>query len=120
MQIQQGVLWETVRRLMTERGMNQSALARAIGRSDAEVSRWLSGDRCPRLDVVCRMLGALGCNLGDLVDYPTTAGVVVPSGGQTPSTPVLTADEATLVAGYRRLNKRDRRVVRTLVAALGD
>lgn len=49
-------------------GMTQSQLAEVIGCTQKDVSRWERGVYSPRVDVLVKMAGALGCPLEDLID----------------------------------------------------
>jgi len=45
---------------LEEKGWNQTRLSEEIRVSSAVVSRWLSGERHPSLEMACRMEAALG------------------------------------------------------------
>ena len=49
-------------------GLTQGQLAEAIGCTQKDVSRWERGVYSPRIDVLVKMAGALGCSLEDLID----------------------------------------------------
>lgn len=49
-------------------GLTQGQLAEAIGCTQKDVSRWERGVYSPRIDVLAKMAGALGCSLEDLID----------------------------------------------------
>ena len=49
-------------------GLTQGQLAEAIGCTQKDVSRWERGVYSPRIDVLVKMAGALGCPLEDLID----------------------------------------------------
>ncbi len=46
---------ENLRRLRTEKGMTQAALAELLGVSDRAVSRWERGAACPDITLLCRL-----------------------------------------------------------------
>ena len=51
---------EILRAHLDERGWSQARLGKEITVSTAVVSRWLSGDRSPSLEMACRIEAALG------------------------------------------------------------
>lgn len=52
---------------MKRAGMNQIELAKAVGKSEASVSLWLSGGSFPRIDTIQRIADALECRTDDLL-----------------------------------------------------
>ena len=58
---------ERLRRLLRERGMSQSDLARATDTSVATVSRWCTHGRTPRYAQLVAVREALGCSWGELM-----------------------------------------------------
>lgn len=50
---------EKVQELMAARGMNQKQLSEASGITRASISRYLNGDRTPRIDVIMNFAKAL-------------------------------------------------------------
>ena len=54
------MLWsDRVKELMTAKGLNQLQLAEASGITPASVSRYLSGGRTPRIDIIINFAKAL-------------------------------------------------------------
>lgn len=49
-------------------GLTQGQLAEAIGCLQKDISRWERGAHSPRIDVLVKMAGVLGCSLEDLID----------------------------------------------------
>ena len=49
-------------------GLTQGQLAEAIGCTQKDVSRWERGVYSPRVDVLVKMAGVLGCPLEGLID----------------------------------------------------
>lgn len=49
-------------------GLTQGQLAERIGCTQKDVSRWERGVYSPRIDVLVKMAGALGCSLEALID----------------------------------------------------
>jgi hypothetical protein len=94
--------------------MTQHALAEAIGRTDVEISHWTNLHRPIPPPAVPEIAAALGVPVDDLVAVMPVAG-----GSRTGGVPP-TEDEIALIGSYRRLSRRDRRVVRALIEALGD
>ncbi len=52
---------------MKRAGMNQIELAKAVGKSEASVSLWLSGRVFPRIDTIQKIADVLGCQTDDLL-----------------------------------------------------
>ena len=52
---------------MKKAGMNQIELAKAVGKSEASVSLWLSGGSFPRIDTIQKIADILGCQTDDLL-----------------------------------------------------
>ena len=53
----------TLRKLLSYRGKTQSQLAAALGVSQAMVSKWVRGDRKPKLETALRIAGALDAEI---------------------------------------------------------
>ena len=47
-------------RIMDEKGMTQKELAQKLGKTETEVSRWLSGTHNLTLSTICKISAALG------------------------------------------------------------
>lgn len=54
--------------LMDRARMNQTDLAKAVGKSEASVSLWLSGGAFPRIDTIQKIAEALNCSIKDLFE----------------------------------------------------
>lgn len=52
---------------MKRAGMNQIDLAKAIGKSEASVSLWISGKAFPRIDTIQKIADVVGCRTDDLI-----------------------------------------------------
>jgi transcriptional regulator with XRE-family HTH domain len=57
-------------RLMTEAGLTQADIARRSGCSKSAVSRFVSGERTPDVDVAVRLAKALGVPVCELCGTP--------------------------------------------------
>lgn len=55
-------------RLLRKHGLSQREFAVMCRTSEAAISRYISGDRCPKLTALYRMREALGCSWGELLD----------------------------------------------------
>ena len=51
--------------LMEEKDMSQVELSRLIGTTNVTISRYISGERKPRIEIVVKIAETLGCS----VDY---------------------------------------------------
>lgn len=49
--------------ILEERGMSQHDLAKAVGKTDTEVSRWLGGTHNFTLKTIAKISSVLGCDL---------------------------------------------------------
>ncbi|MEG0034551.1 MAG: helix-turn-helix transcriptional regulator [Bacilli bacterium] len=58
---------ERVKMLMSEKGLNQKELASKSGITEASMSKYLSGDRTPRIDILVNVANALGVTTDDLI-----------------------------------------------------
>ncbi len=68
------VLSENLKRLRTEKGMTQDALAEKVGTSKQVLSRYENGLRIPKISMVQNLADALGVPLTDLSgDEPAPA-----------------------------------------------
>lgn len=59
---------ERLPQLMDKARMNQADLAKAVGKSEASVSLWLSGGAFPRIDTIQKIVDALNCTMEDLLE----------------------------------------------------
>lgn len=87
---------EKVKNLMTDRDINQKQLAQLSGVTESSVSRYLTSERRPRLDIVVNFAKALGVTTDYLLDdsetravsaYETISTAIARKGGE------LTAEE---------------------------
>lgn len=62
------VFREKLPQLMDKARMNQADLAKAVGKSEASVSLWLSGGAFPRIDTIQKIVTALNCSYEDLFE----------------------------------------------------
>lgn len=61
--------WQSkVKKLMADRSINQKQLARLSGITESSVSRYLSSERRPRLDIVINFAKAFGVSTDYLLD----------------------------------------------------
>ncbi len=58
---------ERIKMLMEERHLSQKELAGLAGITEASMSKYLSGDRTPRIDVVVNLANALGVTTDELI-----------------------------------------------------
>ena len=57
-----------IRRLRTEKGLTQLALAERLHVSDKAVSKWERGQGCPDISLLTALAEALGADVGQLLD----------------------------------------------------
>lgn len=58
---------EHLKNLLKEKGMTQVELARRAGVTEASVSRYISGQRSPRITQAYRMAWAIGIDMNTLI-----------------------------------------------------
>ena len=64
-----GSRWsDKVKELMTIKNINQKELSRLSGITEASVSRYLTGERTPRMDIIINFAKALGVSVEYLLD----------------------------------------------------
>ncbi|HBB05498.1 MAG TPA: XRE family transcriptional regulator [Firmicutes bacterium] len=56
-----------IKMLMEEKNMSQKELARLAGITEASMSKYISGTRTPRIDVIANISRALGVTADDLI-----------------------------------------------------
>ena len=61
-------LQEKIAKLMKDNGLNQKQLAEKASITEASLSKYLSGDRTPRIDVVVKLAKALNTSVNYLLD----------------------------------------------------
>ena len=62
------------------RGMSREGLSAASGIGDETLKSWELGRTVPRLDMACRLMDALGVDIGDLIEpfeMPVTKAEVI-------------------------------------------
>lgn len=58
---------ERIKMLMLERGLTQKELAKLSGITEASLSKYLSGERVPRIDVIVNLANALKVTTDELI-----------------------------------------------------
>lgn len=58
---------ERIRMLMEGKNLSQKELANLSGITEASISKYLSGERTPRIDVVVNLANALGVTTDELI-----------------------------------------------------
>lgn len=61
------VFGEYLKSLLEEKGMTQAELARRTGMTEASVSRYISGQRTPRISQAYRMALVIGIDMNTLI-----------------------------------------------------
>ena len=61
-----------MRRIMYERGVTQTDMARALGYSKQSISQWMNGQYLPRMDKIDRICEYLNCKRSDLLEVDRT------------------------------------------------
>lgn len=58
---------ERIRMLMENKHLNQKELARLAGITEASMSKYLSGERTPRIDIIVNLANALEVTVDELI-----------------------------------------------------
>lgn len=58
---------ERIKMLMKEKKLTQKELAKLAGITEASMSKYLSGERTPRIDVIVNLANALGITTDELI-----------------------------------------------------
>ena len=66
---------EKVQDLLTKKGWNQKQLSKESGITEASVSRYLKGDRKPRMDIIVNFAKALGVTTEFLLEDDNECGL---------------------------------------------
>jgi transcriptional regulator with XRE-family HTH domain len=61
-----------LRRIMYEKGVTQTDMAKALGFTKQSVSHWMRGDHLPRMDKIDKICNFLGCRRSDLLEVDKT------------------------------------------------
>ncbi len=89
---------ERIKMLMEERHLNQKELARLSGVTEASMSKYLSGERTPRIDVIVNIANALNVTTDELI------GNEIENGNFD-----ITRMKAILARGMKNMSEDDRR-----------
>lgn len=57
-----------LRRIMYEKGVTQTDMAKALGFTKQSVSHWMNGEHLPRMNKLDKICEYLGCKRSDLVE----------------------------------------------------
>lgn len=57
-----------LRRLMYEKGVNGTELAKALGFTKQSVSHWMNGEHLPRMNKLDKICDYLGCKRSELIE----------------------------------------------------
>ncbi len=60
-------LCERIKMLMNEQKLTQKELAKRAGITEASMSKYLSGERTPRIDIIVNLANALGVTTDELI-----------------------------------------------------
>ena len=61
-----------LRRLMYEKGVTQTDMAKALGFTKQSVSHWMNGEHLPRMAKIDKICAYLGCKRSDLLEVDKT------------------------------------------------
>ena len=75
-----------LRRLMYEKGVNGTDMAKALGFTKQSVSHWMNGEHLPRMNKLDKICDYLGCKRSELIEVNTGR-----------KTEPITSDQAQLI-----------------------
>ena len=64
---------ESIKMIMVEKGLGQKELSKKANITEAAMSKYLSGDRTPRIDVIVNIANALEVSVDNLLDGQETS-----------------------------------------------
>lgn len=99
-----GIIGRNIRRHRKSLNLSQAELAAYIGKSPSAVSQYEKGTMNPSMATIRSLAAIFGIAPSDLLD--------------TESAPTAPADEAEVLALYRQLGKRDRKVLLATAKAM--
>lgn len=89
--------------LIEKRGMSQKHIADALDTTEATISRYISGDRMPSIEMAVGLADLLSVSLNELY------------GVDTPSSPAPAPDITVLLSCYQKTSFADRSVIWALL-----
>lgn len=94
---------ETFKKLISQRGMTQRAVADKLGTTEVTVSRYVAGARSPNLETMVELAQILNVSLNDL------------AGVEAPATARQAPDVKILISCYEKATPADRKVLWSLL-----
>lgn len=97
---------DKVKKAMDEKGINQKKLSELSGITEPSISRYLKGERTPRIDIITNFARALNLDINDLLDvnsihsaYDDISFVIARRGNE------LTEEETNLIINMLKSRK---------------
>ena len=87
-----------IKELRKRRSITQEELAEALGLDHSTIAKYELGNRSVRIDTIRKMCDYFGCTMDYLMAQPEQP----------------TSDDEGIIAAYRALNERDRKIVDTI------
>lgn len=66
------IVASNMRRIMYEKGVTQTDMAKALGFTKQSVSHWMNGEHLPRMNKLDKICEYLGCKRSDLMEVDKT------------------------------------------------
>ena len=110
---------ERIKNAREKAGLTLEEVGQRVGRPYQSIQAYERGKRNPKIDKLQQIADALGCPLGDLIEYPTGP---PPEGIKKEPAPEsgLNEDEVYLVGQFRELNDEGKEKVLEYVSDLTD
>lgn len=99
-------------------GLNQPELAKQLGISQANISRWESGAVLPNIEFCIKLADFYGITIDELLGITDDFGAripAVPARAADVMGDTITREERTLIEKYRELNAPGKKLVRTVI-----
>ncbi|HBN00292.1 MAG TPA: transcriptional regulator [Firmicutes bacterium] len=90
---------ERVKMFMNEKKMTQKQLAEKTGITEASMSKYLNGERTPRIDVVANLSKALGVTTDDLI------------GNEVEDAPSFAKRKVLLARGLENMSEKEKKML---------
>lgn len=99
------IISKNLKRLLSEKGVTQAELAKAIHENATTVNMWFLGKSIPRFSKFVKIAEYFGCKVSDLTETKAWYDTELE----------LSQDEYWLVRGYRQVSIADKEMIRRMI-----